>query len=458
MIRICGNWGNTMADIIIKQSSFYNDAACRDAVGVIESKYTYTDETEYFGRLVNFSTAKTEPYQRWVRYREGYSTSLVNDLIQRAGISRDKHFIADPMVGSGSTMISACRNGFDSFGVDVNPFCQLIVTTKLLAPEEKDLCEIEVFLKSLPEKYQTKPVSNPPLSEYFPPQNLVDLLQLREEIDAVSDDTVKQILTACWFFILESCSNRKKDGNGLATRPAPVTNVISRFRSVMNEMISDYREYPFTNDTKSKIYTGSACNFSEYSGGFEAATGKKLGAIIFSPPYANAFDYFESYKMELLFGQLYSPDAYQMHKKEQIRNYRISYGQELHCGYPAVELLCNAVYEAVPKKEAATGKRDARTRLMPNMLRGYFTDMGRVLSELYQALDVNGCCYIVVDQSAYVGVIVPTDVLIADIAEGLGFDVESIIVCRKASTSVQQRKAYSYLGTTLRESIVCLKK
>lgn len=286
MIRICGNWGNTMADIIIKQSSFYNDAACRDAVGVIESKYTYTDETEYFGRLVNFSTAKTEPYQRWVRYREGYSTSLVNDLIQRAGISRDKHFIADPMVGSGSTMISACRNGFDSFGVDVNPFCQLIITTKLLAPEEKDLCEIEVFLKSLPEKYQTKPFSNPPLSEYFPPQNLVDLLQLREEIDALPDDTVKQILTACWFFILESCSNRKKDGNGLATRPAPVTNVISRFRSVMNEMISDYREYPFTNDTKSKIYTGSACNFSEYSGGFEAATGKKLGAIIFSPPYA----------------------------------------------------------------------------------------------------------------------------------------------------------------------------
>ena len=95
---------------------------------------------------------------------------------------------------------------------------------------------------------------------------------------------------------------------------------------------------------------------------------------------------------------------------------------------------------------------------MPNMLRGYFTDMGKVLSELYQALDQNGYCYIVVDQSAYVGVIVPTDVILANIAESIGFEVENIIICRKAATSVQQRKAYPYLVSTLRESIVCLQK
>ena len=28
--------------------------------------------------------------------------------------------------------------------------------------------------------------------------------------------------------------------------------------------------------------------------------GKQAGAIIFSPPYANSFDYFESYKLELV--------------------------------------------------------------------------------------------------------------------------------------------------------------
>ena len=30
--------------------------------------------------------------------------------------------------------------------------------------------------------------------------------------------------------------------------------------------------------------------------------GRRAGAIIFSPPYANSFDYFESYKLELILG------------------------------------------------------------------------------------------------------------------------------------------------------------
>ena len=84
--------------------------------------------------------------------------------------------------------------------------------------------------------------------------------------------------------------------------------------------------------------------------------------------------------------------------------------------------------------------------------------MGQVLEELYKALSNGGWCYIVVDQSSYVGVIIPTDVILARIAETIGFKVDSISICRKASTSAQQRKTYPYLGNTLRESIVCLRK
>ncbi len=447
-----------MPDLIINQSQFYENENCRAAIKEIEKRYKYTDETEYFGTLVNFSTAKKEPYQRWVRYREGYSTALVNELIRRSGIDPQQHFIADPMVGSGSTIISAKKSGYDAFGVDVNPFCQLIVNTKLLSPAPDDIHIVQEFLSGLPTVYRKTRAIKPPLSEYFPEDNLVNLLELRKKIDSMNEQTAKHILLAAWFFILESCSNRKKDGNGLATRPAPVQDVVSHFRDVVNDIIADYLSCPLGSESFSTVYTGTACEFSKYSQVFSERVKKKLGAIIFSPPYANAFDYYESYKMELLFGQLYDPSDYQIHKKQQIRNYRICYGRELHCDYSVVEYLCDAINQAIPVKEKQTGKRDSRTRLMPNMLRGYFTDMGKVLSELYQALDHSGYCYIVVDQSAYVGVIVPTDVILANIAESIGFEVENIIICRKAATSVQQRKAYPYLVSTLRESIVCLQK
>lgn len=447
-----------MNDFVIKQYKYYKLPDCRKAIKAIENRYDFIDEINSFSNLVNFSTAKNEPYQRWVRYREGYSTSLVKQLIERAHINSKTHFIADPMVGSGSTLISAVKKGFDSFGVDINPFSRLIVSTKMLSPTENDFADIRNFLRTLPEKYCSTDIKKPPLSEYFPEKNLINLLELKKGIEKVKNPISKQILMACWFFILEPCSNRKKDGNGLAIRTAPITNVISYFKDVIADIMADYSKFPFDKKTNTDIFTASALNFSKYSRTFERKCKKKLGAIIFSPPYANAFDYYESYKMELLFGQLYNEKDYKAHKKEQIRNYRISYGREIQCDYPTVELLCKSINAAIPQKEAATGKKDTRTRLMPNMLRGYFADMGKVLEELFKALCGGGKCYIVVDQSAYVGVIIPTDILLARIAETVGFKVDNISICRKASTSAQQRRTYPYLGDTLRESIVCLKK
>ena len=447
------------ANFQIYQAQFHSLDECSTAIAEMEQRFKYTDEIDYFANLVNFSTAKKAPYQRWVRYREGYSTALVEELLRRANISSETHFVADPMVGSGSTIVAAKREGYNAFGVDVNPFCKIIVDAKMLQPTAESISHIETFLQELSDIEPVTGTIDIPLSEYFPEGNLRMLVALKNRILAVEHEEAKQILLAGWYFIIEDCSNRKKDGNGLATRPAPVENVLEHYKMSIKDLISDYINHPFCDDRASAIYTGSACDFSEYSKQFQVQTGgKKLGAIIFSPPYANSFDYFESYKMELLFGQLLSPADYQIHKKQQIRNYRICYGKELHSEYPIVEMLCSEIRDEIPKKEARTGKRDGRTRLMPNMLCGYFCDMGKVLEQLYDALDVNGSCYIVVDQSAYVGVIVPTDVILAVLAEKCGFVVEEIVVCRKANTSGQQLKAYPYLGQTLRESIICLKK
>ena len=448
-----------METLQILQAQYHSIKECREAISALESKYKYLNEIEYFSKLVNFSTAKNIPYQRWVRYREGYSTMLVEELLKRANIEKTTHFVADPMVGSGSTIISAKQQGYDVFGVDINPFCKLIVDAKLIRPNSKDIDTIKSFLKEIINLQPYSQEINLPLSDYFPESNLRMLIALRNRIEQENNDTVKQILLAGWFFIIEDCSNRKKDGNGLATRPSRIKNVIAYFYTVMEELINDYINYPFKDSTKSAIYTGSACDFLTFSNTFEKnGQGKKLGTIIFSPPYANSFDYFESYKMELLFGQLLTPNAYPTYKNQQIRNYRICYGKELHSEFPVVELLCKEIKEEIPKKETRTGKKDFRTRLMPNMLRGYFCDMNKVLMQLYQALDENGSCYIVVDQSAYVGVIIPTDIILADIAEKVGFKVENISICRKTHTSGQQVKAYPYLSNTLRESIVCLKK
>ena len=68
--------------------------------------------------------------------------------------------------------------------------------------------------------------------------------------------------------------------------------------------------------------------------------------------------------------------------------------------------------------------------------------MGKAFQQFYTALDTCGSWYIVVDQSAYVGVIVPTDVILVEIAEKCRFEADETVDFRKAK----------YIGTLI-ESI-----
>ena len=448
----------TADNLVIKQAQFHSDAVCKEILSECENKYLFEDETKVFSDLVNFSTAKNQPYQRWVRYREGYSTILVKELITRSQIDPQKMFIADPMMGSGSTLVAAKSIGYDTLGMDVNPYCEMITNLKLASPADGELLELLKLVEEKPWICMTlSEDDNPPLSDYFPEKNLAEVLKLRNWIETIPESFIKSSLTAAWFFCLENSSNRKKDGNGLATRPAPVNDVSAYFCDIVRYIVEDFRSHPLE-DNRNYVRTCSALEFSKHVKDCEEVFDKKLGCVIFSPPYANSFDYFESYKLELLFGGLICQEDFSERKKDLIRNYRLSNKHIISCDIDIADALCREIINEIPKKEAKTGKRDGRTRLTPNMIRGYFTDMDKVLKEIYKALSSGGTCYIVVDQSAYVGVIISTDTILALLAERTGLVVDKILVCRKAATSGQQLKQYPYLKSTLRESIVCLRK
>ena len=95
---------------------------------------------------------------------------------------------------------------------------------------------------------------------------------------------------------------------------------------------------------------------------------------------------------------------------------------------------------------------------IPQMLSLYFSDMFRVLEHCYSALETGGFCAIVVGNSSYSNVVFPTDLLLAEYAERIGFKVDEIFVDRYIITSSQQYDETRNLKDYLRESIVCLQK
>ncbi len=428
----------------------------------LERKYSVKDEASFFSSLVNMSTASKEPFHRWIRYREGYAGELVKEILQRHPIDSTKYFLMDPMCGSGSSLVAAKQEGIDSVGLDVNGYAVLAACVKGRVYRTEDLSDlkdaIDLFSAASIDCVCIDEELNE-ISKYFPSSNFEVLCWIKSWIsDRIKNSTAKDFLILALLAILEDCSDRKKDGNGLATRPAPVSDPKRRMMDQLEVMFSDISSCSADQQAIAIAKDCSALNLGAAALEMEKTYNKKLGAIIFSPPYANSFDYFESYKLELIFGGYTTAGQLNKARERLIRNHRITRPKPVEKRLDSVERICDEILKRIPEKESETGVRDGRTRLVQNMLRGYFEDMSVVIEEGFRALANGGMMHIVVDQSAYVGIPIPTDLLLAAIGEAAGFEVDGLISCRRAGTSGQQLRKFPYLKGLLRESIVSLRK
>ncbi len=282
---------------------------------------------------------------------------------------------------------------------------------------------------------------------------------------------IYDILFVAYLCIIEDVSDRKRDGNGLKTDKSKVEDVYDFYRLKLYSMLDDIFSDKIDKGVKVDVVSGSAMELDKYVEEFNKVSGLSLGSIIYSPPYANSFDYFESYKLEIILGGFvdnmkeinnYRDKAIKSFirkKEETISEFKfVNDIEETISEFKFVNDIAEEIENTIPIKESKTGKRDSRTRKVPQMIKGYFEDMTKVIIKSSKVLKKGKKCYIVVDQSSYLGKIVPTDLFLAYIGELYGFKVNEIIVCRNAKTSGQQLSSYPYLKTMLRESIIVLEK
>ncbi|MCH1415889.1 MAG: modification methylase, partial [Gammaproteobacteria bacterium] len=102
-------------------------------------------------------------------------------------------------------------------------------------------------------------------------------------------------------------------------------------------------------------------------------------------------------------------------------------------------------------------KNDPWSKKIPLMIDSYFNDMDKVLRNIYNYSMKNNYCVIVVGNSSYANIAIPTDQILADIGLNIGFSSAEVVVARKLGTSSQQYKRVNNVNV-LRESLVILKK
>lgn len=430
----------------------------------LENKFPIFNASS-FGNQVHFQNANRTPIQRWFPYREGYSTQLVNAFLKELNI---KGNVFDPFSGSGTTLLAARQNNLKSFGIDVNPISILVSKVENDRYTKIDIKVIEeeiekLILISKSNKIHTTPFE---LSEkVFNSDILQSLLQIKYYIKKIEVGKIQNLFFVAWLSIIEKVSNIKKEGNGIKYKNRKRTKngyiniekevwekqnfpenkwtfIKSKLTDHLKVMLDDIKNNYGNDKYTPNIYQSSCLDFNKLFG-------DDIQFTFYSPPYCNCFDYFEIHKVELWLGDFVK------NKKEfkSLRNTGFRSNTNSLNHKPIIynnENIENLIYHF------------DRNRLwnlkIPQVIRGYFDDTYTLLEKLFSQTQRGGYVGIVVGNSAYSGVIIPTDLIVADIAKDVGFEVDKIFITRHLTTSSQQKKELEILNNYLRESIVLLKK
>lgn len=404
-----------------------------------------------------------EPVQRWFHYREGYTVELCRRLF-----SPDDTFVIDPFSGFGSTLVAARGAGLPSAGLDVSPLATFVARVKTRRYAPGVLAALRYHAARLGELSEVAPVAPAPqlriLPKLFHPEILKALLIFRAAIDTIAEPLEQDFFMLAWLATLEGLSNVYREGNGVkyrnrlrrgnfyTVRPYEQWQAEhfpeDKFAFVRREVLS---RLEMMLDEAAQLSDGPEALVVQGDASNAASLAPPGGAslLLFSPPYCNCFNYIKAYKLELWMAGF-------------IRTYPDIRALTAMGVRSRTESLLGRVTDPYPPViEDLVGLMDLAalwSPQLPNVVRGYFADMQRTLAALNGALRPGGRCVIVVGNSAYGGVLIPSDLLLAWIAGMLGYEVEEIVITRHLTTSSQQKKLLAPIKEYLRESIIHLRK
>lgn len=403
--------------------------------------------------LLNYSDDLNKPFQRWYRYKEGYSVELVEHLI-REYAERKEGIILDPFSGSGSTLLAAEDMGYSGIGFEVNPFSYFLSQCKLDNYSKETIESFKAAFENILQQALNKK------ENYCLPKLSISAKVFDDEIEKyymsvgtliesglVTDKQVHNLLKVGWLACLEPLCNYRKAGNGLKIRKYVKPRIVT-VEDAKAMLLEEYQNIyiDLTQNHKTNhglIYNDSCLNMGKY------ISPNSVEGIIFSPPYANCFDYTEIYKLELWFGKFVS--EYSELKKLRRNSLHSHLNGDLSRKVQSKSATLAELLTRLKEKELWDKK-------IPKMLQLYYDDMFQVVEECYKALDEKGFCCIVVGNSAYGGIVFAADLILAEYAEQIGFTVDKIEVDRYIITSSQQYEITKETGKYLRESVVCLIK
>jgi hypothetical protein len=382
---------------------------------------------------------RTAPIYAVVPYKEAFSPAVVDAALDIAEV--ESGLLLDPFVGAGTSLLVGTERGLASVGVDILPFSSFTSDTLLRIA----LADWEVIDDCLPEVLEHPKSSYGRFPDFpvrawaFGPAALCELQDLDTAIAALPQCHERDLLRLALLCSVEVCSQATKDGTSLRRRPSGSrrtgrfgvrytrADVQSAFLSRVEALRAGSvgRPAPIAG---SMAITGDARELPTLLRGHAP-----FDVAVFSPPYPNRYDYVSKYQLELGFGFVDNSDELRRLRKAQLRSH-------LEAPWAIQRTVELAALDEFLSSYLASSHRTSQANRVFRMVCGYFEDMSKVFDGLRTIMRPKSRVAIVIGTQVFGGELLPTDLLLAEVAEVHGFHVDQIWWARDKGVAVQQRR------------------
>ncbi|MEM2211694.1 MAG: class I SAM-dependent methyltransferase [Nitrososphaerales archaeon] len=365
-----------------------------------------------WAKLVTFIPNKKVPIHNWFYFKEGFSRDFVIKIFDIFKV-REGMKILDPFCGSGTTLLVAKEFGIDACGVDASPLAVFVTQVKLADYDIDELNKVsEMLFKKGFRKCDIGKLSwltKAAFSKYA----LEDIAFFKEEIKQIEDPKIRNFFTLALMNSANKVSYAIKDGSYIRIHKKPHPPLRKVFKAIIKKMIKDLKRFK-CKGSNVEVILGDARDL-------KFLTDEEFDAIITSPPYLNKIEYTKVYRIEY---ELFFPHV----KVDSLRSY--------------IGMNTNVKNDPFPELQ------------LPLAAKAYLSDINKSLEEIRRVSKIGAKIALVIAEGAFPDRIVPCDLLIAELAERIGFHIDKIFVAAKR---VVTRDRTIKIGRA-RESVILMQR
>lgn len=435
-------------EVVTDEQPLLTDQVLREATASVTRNGIALGQIE---RAVGLKLHDSIPNRRSLRYgphglheyRGKFFPQLVKALINISDVP-EGGVVADPMSGSGTTLVETTLAGCHGLGLDMNPLSVFMGQTKCaaLAAHPQELIDtydvVERKLSAMnPARTKLRYLSSlheadrEYLSNWFSTKAFAELDCISQTIPRVSSPVIRALLTLSLSNIIRDASWQKAADLRVRkeVRPDdeihPIKDFLDEFKRAVKAVVSCAYQLRDKKLGTFDLQEGDARALDKLWKPWHG----KVDAVITSPPYATALPYLDTDRLSLIYLGFLTRQGQRRRDYQMIGNREIT--EKMRQEYWQLfgkkkSKLPHAVVKLIEKIDRLNTGTGAgfRRRNLPALLSKYFFDMKEVLSGIGKILKPGAWAYVVIGDNHTVAggekVEIKTAGLLSEIAESVG--------------------------------------